>query len=172
VSTVIVSHADLLTRLAAQGITITTVGDGETLACQHGACVCLTELRCKGECITLARNLEGFEQALRGNADGREVNCELADTGKLCDISYFRFEGDIYRLEDRYFDATGHLVGQRNSTDYNQYCGGKAHVRFMGAVPDCRERARDVRLLCTDHRRAVTPLGNPMERLMRFLTPR
>jgi hypothetical protein len=168
----IVSHADLRSRLAAQGIAITPVGDGEALACRDGACVCLAELRCKGECITLAHNLEVFERALRGDTDGGGVTCEVAGTGKLCDTSYFRFEGDIHRIEDRYFDATGHLVGQRNSTDYNEYCGGKAHVRFMGAVPDCRERARDIRLICTDHRHDATPLGNPMDRLMGFLRSR
>jgi hypothetical protein len=29
------------------------------------------------------------------------------------------------------------LVGQRNSTDYEAYCSGKARVRFQGRVPRC-----------------------------------
>lgn len=167
----IVSHGELVSRLAAHGFTITPVESGESLACNaRGACVCLSELACGNDCITLAHNLEVFEAARRGE-DERSVTCELADTGKLCDTSYFRFEGDIYRWEDRYYDASGRLIGQKNATDDDEYCGGKTNVRFMGAVPDCREHARDVHLICSDGHTDRTPLGNPMDRLLGSLAP-
>lgn len=163
----IVQHADLIARLEARGAKVTHLADGQTLVCpQHAHCVCLTELHCDGECITLAKNLDIFQRALRGEGKG-SVSCEIADTGKLCDTSYFRFEGDIYRWEDRYFDASGHLIGQRNGTDYPEYCGGKAGTRIMGAVPDCKSPARDVKRICNDDENAnAPPLGNPMERLL------
>lgn len=164
----IVAHAELVIRFAARGATIKQLASGDTLACSpHGACICLTELQCKGECITLAKNLAVFEQALNGDNDGRSVSCEIADTGRLCDASYFRFEGDIYRWEDRFFDAGGHLIGQRNATDYPEYCDGQANIRFMGAAPDCSAPARDVKRICSDAaNRERPPLGNPLADLL------
>ncbi len=166
----LVAHADLVQRLTTAGYQLTPLDGGETLACNQktGACICLTELRCEGDCITLENNLEVFRQALARGPDDRMVTCELADTGKQCDTSYFRFEGDIYRLEYRYFDSTGRLVGQRNATDYPEYCNGRAIAEFAGAIPDCREPARDVKTICSDHSHEHA-MGNPMDDLLRFL---
>jgi hypothetical protein len=165
----LVSHDELVTRVAARGATITRLPGGDALACNAYRCVCLAELHCDGECITLAHNLDGFTRALAGT-EGRTVRCELADTGRLCDASYFQFDGDIYRFEDRYFDATGHLIGQRNATDFGEYCDGRANIRVMGAVPACREPARDVKVICGDrHRRP--PLSDPFADLLDVLAP-
>jgi len=166
----LVAHADIVQRLTTAGYQLTPLESGDTLACSQktGGCICLTELRCKGECITLDHNLDVFRQALERGPDDRMVTCELADTGKQCDTSYFRFEGDIYRLEYRYFDSAGRLVGQRNATDYPEYCDGKAMAQFAGAIPDCREPAREVKTVCTDHAHEHA-MPNPMDDLLGFL---
>lgn len=161
------SHEALLAQLAGRGYTITKLDGGDALACDaNGGCICLTELHCNGECITLDHNLAVFREAL-ARTEGRTVTCELADTGKLCDTSFFRFEGDIYRLEYRYFDASGRLVGQRNATDYPEYCGGRAMAQFAGSIPDCSDPPRDVRTICSDHEHDH-PMPNPLEDLLGF----
>ena len=147
----------LVAELAAKGYRTSAAGPGETLVCGQHACACLAELACKGDCITLAKNLEIFKQA-------QGVSCELADTGALCGGSYFRFEGDIYRLERRYFGADGRLSGQRNATDYPEYCGGKAMYRYEGDIPNCAQTT-NVTTLCTDHHHD-RPLPNPRDDLM------
>jgi len=159
--------AALVTELASLGYTTKRAGKGEAVVCGTRGCVCLAELACEGPCITLQDNLAAFKEAL-ARTSGNTVSCELADTGKLCGLSYFRFEGDIYRLETRYFGADGRLIGQRNTTDYNEYCNGASHVRFEGAVPSCPSGPRDVTVICTDHQhdRAVR---DPRGDLMGFL---
>jgi hypothetical protein len=157
--------------LAAKGYTVTNADPDETLVCNgpDGGCICLVDLGCEGtSCMTLDENLDVFKDALAAKGDV-QVTCELADTGTLCDGSYFRFEGDIYRLEVRYFGADGHLIGQRNATDYTAYCHGRAMYQFAGTIPDCAAPATDVQILCSDghHER---PLQNPMEFLLWTLT--
>jgi hypothetical protein len=149
--------------LERAGATTTKISDTETLVCGTAGCVCMQALDCPGgNCITLAANLAGFRKALARTTDPT-VSCELADTGRFCDLSYFRFEGDLYRLETRYFGPDGRLVGQNNATDYPAYCGGKAQRRFRGRVPDCEKRARDVKLICAvpELRRQAGQLPNP-----------
>ncbi len=166
-----VQPARLLTiaDLERAGATTTKISDTETLVCgpNDGECVCMKDLSCSGtSCITLAANLDGFKQALK--RDTNPVYCELADTGQFCDLSYFRFEGDIYRWETRYFGPDGHLVGQTNATDYPEYCGGKAMRQFTGRIPDCSMQPRKVEKICADPRFAarVGKLGNPREFVM------
>lgn len=145
--------ASLLTiaDLHAAGITFSYVSATETLACDpDGGCTCIAQLDCNGECITLAENLATFRKALA--RDHRPVYCELADTGRFCDLSYFRFEGDIHRIETRYFDAAGKLVAQTNSTDYPEYCGGKSLRRIRGRVVDCPAKPREVDVICAEPR--------------------
>ncbi|MFT3696649.1 MAG: hypothetical protein QM831_26145 [Kofleriaceae bacterium] len=162
---------ELVAEMVAKGMTATP-GDkpGETLVCNATqSCVCMVELECPaGGCLTLAHNLDQFDRAL--HSDTTTVSCELADTGTLCDGSYFRFEGDIYRWETRYFDASGHAIGQRNATDDPEYCGGQASTRFIGAQPRCA-KATNVKTICTDHQHDH-PLRNPRALLEDELFPR
>lgn len=151
--------------LAAKGYKIEAVDADGTLVCSADSCVCLVDLDCAGTgCITLDENLDAFRDALGGKG-GAQVSCELADTGRLCDGSYFRFEGDIYRYEDRYFGADGHLIGMKTSTDYTEYCHGRAMYQFAGTIPDCAKPATDVKVLCSENGRN-RPIGNPMELLL------
>jgi len=170
---------------AAAGKTLTKISDSETLVCAPSAlgapganetaeqrqvrelgevssCFCLKQLDCKSDdCFTLQSNLDGFRAALA--RDTETVLCELADTGKFCDLSYFRFEGDIYRFEVRYFGADGRLLGQSNATDYPEYCEGRAMRQFTGRVPDCKMQPRDVEVICADprYRDQAGKLTNP-----------
>jgi hypothetical protein len=161
-----VKPAVLLTiaDLEHAGATTTKISDTETLLCGKSGCMCMKELDCAGdECITLAENLDVFRKALA--RDTHRVYCELADTGRFCDLSYFRFEGDIYRWEVRYFGTDGRLVGQSNATDYDEYCEGKATRQFMGRLPDCAMQPRDVELICSqpEYRATAGRLANPRE---------
>jgi hypothetical protein len=159
--------AALVGRLAAQGYAITPIDAGETLACgRRGGCVCLRELVCTGACDTLDENVRAFTDALA--SPDRDVACELADTGKLCDFSYFRFEGDVDRWEQRYFGPNGRLAGIRNATEEPAYCGGRARAMFTGLVPDCGQAARDVTIICSDKRHEA-PVMNPTAQLELFL---
>ena len=103
-------------------------------------CECIEALDCGGEpCITLERNLEIFREAL-ARKTGATVHCEGAQTGTCGDLAYFDFNGDIRRHELRFFADQGgerRLVAMRNSTDYNQYCDGKAMTRWLGGIPKC-----------------------------------
>lgn len=149
------------------GKTLTRISDTETLVCPPGSeseCFCLKQLDCAaGGCITLQENLAAFRTALK--RDYERVSCELADTGKYCDLDYFRFEGDIYRLEVRYFGHDGRLLGQSNATDYPEYCEGKAMHQFEGQVPDCKMQPRDVEVICSDprYRDRAGKLMNPRD---------
>jgi hypothetical protein len=161
----------LAAALAAKGFTVDNTHPDETLVCNgtDGGCVCLVDLGCDGpSCMTLDENLDIFRDALGAKGNVR-VTCELADTGRLCDGSYFRFEGDIYRFEDRYFGPDGRLIGQRNATDYPEYCHRRAMFQYAGTIPDCATPPTDVQILCSDkhHER---PLRNPMEILLWNLT--
>ncbi len=149
----------LVDELAAKGYKVSAGSKpSETVVCSANNCVCLAELECgAGPCITLEKNLAVFDAARKSK--DRPVDCELADTGTSCDGSFFRFEGDIYRLETRFFDKSGALIGQRNATDNFEYCGGKARVRYMGAQPRCAA-ATNVKTICTDHKHD-RPLPDP-----------
>lgn len=159
--------AALVAELASLGYTTKPAGKGETVVCGTWSCVCLAELACEGPCITLRDSLAAFKEAL-ARTSGNIVSCDLADTGTLCGLSYFRFEGDIYRFETRYFGADGRLIGQRNVTDYGEYCNGASNVLFKGAVPSCPSGPRDVKVICTDHRRDHA-VQDPRADLMGFL---
>ncbi|HEX4416621.1 MAG TPA: hypothetical protein VH165_01925 [Kofleriaceae bacterium] len=161
-----VTPAKLLTvaDLAAAGAKITKISDTESLVCGTSGCICMKDLACgtKG-CVTLADNLAAFRKALA--RDTQPVYCEIADTGQFCDLSYFRFEGDIDRWETRFFDASGQLVAQRNGTDYPAYCGGKAHLQVAGRIPDCAMKPRHVELICAQRnfKSKAGVLPNPRE---------
>ena len=159
------TSAQLVAALEAKGYKVKPVKGGETLVCGSQGCACFAALDCHGPCITLERNLAIFDEARKSPT--HPVMCELADTGTLCGQKYFRFEGDIYRLETRYFGADGRLVGQRNATDYAEYCDHQAMVRFEGAVPDCAA-ATDVTTICTDHQHDH-PLPNPRSLVLDLL---
>lgn len=153
-------------RLAAQGYRAFAIDSTRTLVCGPRGCACLAELDCAGSCITLADNLAAFRTALASPAAG--VTCELADTGGLCDYSYFRFEGDGDRRQQRYFAPSGRLAGIRTTSDIPAYCDGLATVEFAGVVPDCGQAPREVTVLCATPGR-VAPLVNPAEQLDRLL---
>lgn len=163
---------ELVADLVAKGFKAKAAGTGETLVCnKDGGCVCLVELSCKGPCITLEKNLAAFKQALHPPPDSdRSVDCEIADTGMLCEGSFFRFQGDMYRDETRYFDKAGNLIGQYNTSgDSFEYCGGKARVRYMGAQPRC-EKPSAVKTICSDGKKHA-PVPDPRGRLERALAP-
>lgn len=154
-----VTPAKLLTAddFERAGYILSKVSETETLVCPKGldavpsSCVCLADLGCTGaECLTLTKNLEAFRAALA--RDHETVLCELADTGRYCDLAFFRFMGDIHRSEVRYFGADGRLVAQTNATDYPEYCEGKAIRQVAGRVPDCTMQTRDVEIICADER--------------------
>ena len=159
--------AAIAARLAARGYTIEALSPTETLACGAGGCVCLADLECDGSCITLEENLAVFADARKTGT----VDCEIADTGKLCDFSFFRFEGDVYRWEQRYFAPSGRLAGIRNVTDYPAWCGGRARAQFTGIVPDCGQAPREVKVLCKDDR-SYSSVANPAAQLELFLDGR
>jgi len=145
-----ITHAKLLGAddLAARGATVKKINDHESLVCGDD-CICLTDLGCEGgECMTLDQNLAIFRKAL--DRDYHTVDCNLADIGKLCDLQYFRFDGDIYRYEIRYFGPDGRLVGQSNTTDYPEYCEGQAMRQFSGRIPDCKMKPWDVEIICSE----------------------
>ncbi|MFT3696650.1 MAG: hypothetical protein QM831_26150 [Kofleriaceae bacterium] len=141
----------LIAELVAKGYTATpTKNSSETLVCKGEACACMAELRCKGGCPTLKQNLAVFDKALNHPSDDRTVDCDIAETGEICGDAFFRFEGDIHRIERHYFDANGVMIGKvDNADDYFPYCGGKARVRFMGAQPRCA-KPTNVKQLCSN----------------------
>jgi hypothetical protein len=154
-------------RLHARGYTVEPLASGETLACGRGGCVCLADLACDGGCMTAETNLAVFAAAHRTGT----VACGRAERGKLCDFSFFRFEGDLYRSEQRYFASSGRLVGIREVTEVPHWCGGRARARFTGLVPDCGQAPRDVTVVCDDAR-AYPAVGNPAAQLEQFLDGR
>jgi hypothetical protein len=112
-------------------------------------CVCVEPLPCQsqGNCLGFQDNVDAFRQALAAREKGRSVECRRAEIGTCGEFRYFDFEGDIARRELRWFDGAGRLVAQRNSTDYEEYCGGKSRTRFQGRVPRC-ESLKRTELIC------------------------
>jgi hypothetical protein len=112
-------------------------------------CVCLEPLPCESQsnCIGFQENVDAFRKTLAAKTPGRSVDCRRAEIGTCGSFRYFDFEGDIARREMRWFDENGRLVAQRNSTDYEEYCGGTSRTRFQGKVPRCEKMAR-TELIC------------------------
>lgn len=134
-------------ELREMGLRVERLNEAHAVVCPPDDdvyCECIEALDCGGEpCITLERNLEIFREAL-GRKTGATVHCEAAQTGTCggegAALSYFDFNGDIHRHELRFFADDGgepRLVAMRNSTDYNQYCDGKAMTRWLGGIPKC-----------------------------------
>ncbi len=155
--------------LTAAGWTIEDIGQGRRVVCKDGGeddgerCFCWTDLPCavghaladhdpgaclpcqqphdgSGGCISRDENVQVFRDAMSN------IACERAELGTCDSFEYFDFEGDVYRYELRFFEG-GHLVGQRNWTDYNEYCGGRTLTRWMGAIPRCTAMT-STELLC------------------------
>jgi hypothetical protein len=159
-------------ELRALGLAASAAGDGEMLVCSaegNGECVCLASLDCgEGGCITYEANVTAFRQVLEKAPQGVKVYCDRAEVGRCDAFRYFDFEGDLERRELRWFDETGALVGQRNVTDYEAYCGHQTRVRYQGRVPRC-EKLSGSEHICGEHRR---PARTPLEDLRRFTARR
>jgi hypothetical protein len=128
------------------------------------SCVCHEELKRFGDCITLEENLKVFRAALEPG-QLRTVSCARAEVGRCGAYRYFYFQGDIHRYELRFFGADGKLVAQRNTTDYDAYCGG-ASARWQGVVPACNEMKTE-ELICGKAPRPLVPPLEDLRRLMR-----
>ncbi len=142
-------------------------GDGALLRGFDGLSrVCLKPLPCAktGECISLKENLAVFRKALQSGQE-RKVSCERAEVGRCGEYRYFLFEGDIHRYEVRWFDASGKLVGQRNTTDDWAYCGGALHA-YWGQVPYCTSTVVE-QILCGRRGTPVSPPLRDMQSLLR-----
>ena len=135
----------------------------------NGECLCLAPLDCgEGGCITYEANVAAFRQVLEKPPEGVKVYCDRAEVGRCDAFRYFDFEGDVERRELRWFDATGALVGQRNVTDYQAYCGEQTRVRYQGRVPRCGQLSGSEHI-CGDQKR---PAKTPLEDLRRFTARR
>jgi hypothetical protein len=57
----------------------------------------------------------------------------------------------------RYFGVDGRLIGQRNGTDYGEFCGGKANLQYAGRSSTARPplATRSDHLLRSSPRRPV-----------------
>lgn len=111
----------------------------------------------------MEENVDLFRRALATKQNGRSVECRRGETGRCGAFRYFNFDGDVERHEIRWFDSTGKLVGQRNSTDYAEYCGGKARIRYQGRVPKCDSMERE-EVICGS---AEYPLPRPIEDVLK-----
>jgi hypothetical protein len=158
-------------ELRGLGLVLTSAADGETLVCGSEAdsqCLCLMPLDCaSGGCIQLSENVAAFKTALTHPAPGAKVQCDKAAIGDCGAFRYFDFQGDLYRREVRWFDASGALVGQRDVTDYAAHCGKQTRVRFIGRVPKC-EAAMARELLCGEAPQTLSPLDD----VRRYTAPR
>ena len=129
---------------------VADVAEGELLCGgDDDHCVCFEPLPCSesGDCVRLEANLAAFRSAIANGQDGRAVECRRAELGRCGAFTYFDFSGNTHRHEIRWFDASGRLVSQRNWTDHDAYCGGRASTRLMGRVPRCDAITRG-ELLC------------------------
>ncbi|HJL14968.1 MAG TPA: hypothetical protein RMH99_04890 [Sandaracinaceae bacterium LLY-WYZ-13_1] len=63
----------------------------------------------------------------------------------------------------RWFDADGRIVGVRNVTDYDAYCGGST-ARFAGRIPRCDEMRIDEQI-CGEPQNVLAPVVD-LERLL------
>lgn len=158
---------DELTEL---GFKIIKLNDRQKLLCSKGNdkdCVCIEDLKCNepnSNCIKFKNNIDIFRSAVADGQDGRTVSCERAEIGVCGNLQYFRFDGDNYLRELRWFDMKDNLVAQRNSTDYFAYCNGKARTRFMGKIPKCSGVMRQ-ELICG---KASKKQSNTIEDLRRI----
>lgn len=158
-------------ELSGLGLRATPVGDGETLVCgsePDAQCLCLVPLDCGAAgCTGFAENVAAFRSALSHPAPGSKVQCDKAAIGSCGTFTYFDFQGDLYRRQLRWFDATGGLVGQRDVTDYPAYCNKQTRSRFSGRIPKCAD-ATSRELLCGEPPTATSPLDD----LRRYTAPR
>ena len=67
----------------------------------------------------------------------------------------------IERHELRWFTKDGKLVAQRNFTDYNAWCDGRARKLFTGKIPICQATERK-ELFCG---KAENPVPNALDDL-------
>jgi hypothetical protein len=165
----LVSQAALVVRLTSHGYAFEPVlgpdsrdrDDPFRLVCgATGTCACLSEWQpCRDMC-TLDDHLRRIRSA---------HPCDFAETGKLCDVSYIRLD-DGYGSWRFFFDAEGTLIGSHNVASFKSHCGQRTTAWYAGVVPDCREPAHDVELICSNNRHATATLGNPMEELLAFLS--
>ena len=149
-------------ELRALGSSASAAGHGEMLVCStegNGECLCLTSLDCgEGGCITYESNVKALREVLEKPPEGVRVFCDRAEVGRCYAFRYFDFEGDVERQELRWFDETGALVGQRNVTDYEAYCGKQTRVRYQGKVPRCEQLSGSEHICGEQKRPGMTPL--------------
>jgi hypothetical protein len=118
-------------------------------------------------CPTVGDNVGNFRRALVAKDNGRSVECRRGELGRCGQFRYFDFDGEIERHELQWFDAAGTLVGQRNSTDYAEYCGGRARIRYQGRIPMCDAMERE-EVICGS---ADYPLPRPIEDVLKKPVP-
>ncbi len=158
-----------LDELRDTGLLTVDLEDEQVLLCggaDESSCVCMEPLPCResGDCVSFDANIEAFRNAVKGGQGDRTVDCSRGETGRCEKFRYFYFEGDNHRFEMRWFDASGHLVAQRNWTDYREFCGGRTRARVMGRIPRCDTLERE-EIICGE---ADTKLLNPIEDVLRY----
>jgi hypothetical protein len=156
-------------ELEAAGLQFDQVERVSWTACDGHRCACFEPQICTlpEDCLSLERNLDQFRKAL-AEPNQRTVSCVRAEVGRCGEFRYFYFAGDIDRYEQRWFDASGKLVGQRNWTDYPAYCGRRTNTAYSGFLPKCAEMKQE-ELLCGE---AKQPLRPPLEDLRGLLGSR
>ncbi|NOX43547.1 MAG: hypothetical protein GXP19_07420, partial [Gammaproteobacteria bacterium] len=157
------------TELSDLGFRTVKLDEQRSLLCSNDSdldCVCLEPLPCTtaGNCISFKENVGAFRTALNQKQQGLTVQCGRGETGQCGNFKYVLFNGDIHRRELRWFNNSGELVAQRNSTDYKAYCDGKARTQFMGKISKCASSVRK-ELICG---KAETELPNAIEGLRRL----
>jgi len=128
---------------------------GAPVVCAGSSCVCREALPYE---TTFEENLRVFRAALDEGQGDRQVTCLSGVVGSCGAFRFFLFVGDIYRHEVRWFDADGALVGVRNVTDYDAYCGGSL-ARFAGQIPRCDAVEVD-EVICGEPQPVLPPLDD------------
>lgn len=154
-------------ELAALGARIVALENGESLVCPGAGdanCICRQSLPCEAtkNCMVFDGNVQVFRKTLKKPGKGRTLTCDRAEIGKCGAYRYFNFDGDIGRHERRWFDDTGRLVAQRNSSDHDAYCKGRARKMLYGRIPRCETMVSD-ELICG---KAEGPLPTIMDELL------
>lgn len=135
------------------------------------ACQCFEPLGCVGDkCSTIQSHLDSIRDLLAGRKKGIAFVCQYAEEGTCGPWRYLYCDLGQQGTRLRFFDETGRLAAAYWTSDYGEFCGGRARLTYMGQVPACRPLVR-TRVIYGKDGKGRTPTA-PVDRVRPAPGPR
>ena len=111
---------------------------------KEGSCQCFQPLDCVGSaCSTVESHLRSMQEILKGKKKGVAFVCQYAEEGTCGPWRYIYCDhGETQGTRLRFFDEQGRLAAAYWTSDYGEFCGGRAQVTYYGQIPSCQPLVR------------------------------